>query len=456
MLRYFFLLLIFVVSLSALSDRETLNRADKLLNSSSKSEKFRAYSDYKNLYLRSIMNDDRTLKIKSLKGIVKSAKTLNIDASQYVRELKKLEKKSSKRKVKSSKSKGTGVHVLKNARWRGSDLLLKFDSKLQSSQVKYFTMYNKKNRHYKYVFDIKNSVLQRNYNLGNKKISRVRIAQYKSTIVRLVLEDNKKLNIKFKRENNALVVMFKKSSLKSHKSYVKKEPLYSGRVDSDKVIVIDAGHGGKDPGAIGYKRYREKTIVMSIAKELKSILNARGYRVYLTRSGDKFIKLSNRTKYANRKNADIFISIHANAVPKKDALKTHGIECYFLAKSRSSRAKEVASMENSADLSDMNFYGKESFLNTLGSHNIVASNKLAIDLQRGMLGSLKKSYRDVHDAGVREGPFWVLVGAQMPSVLVEVGFVTHPKEASRLVSSRYQKKLALGLANGVERYFINN
>ena len=104
----------------------------------------------------------------------------------------------------------------------------------------------------------------------------------------------------------------------------------------------------------------------------------------------------------------------------------------------------------------MNFYGKESFLNTLSSHNIVASNKLAIDLQRGMLGSLKKSYKNVHDGGVREGPFWVLVGAQMPSVLVEIGFISHPTESRRLVTSKYQKKLAYGLADGIERYFANS
>ena len=100
--------------------------------------------------------------------------------------------------------------------------------------------------------------------------------------------------------------------------------------------------------------------------------------------------------------------------------------------------------------------GAESFLNTLSSHNIIAANKLAIDLQRGMLGSLNKSYKDVHDGGVREGPFWVLVGAQMPSVLVEVGFISHPEEAKRLIDSKYQEQLALGLANGVERYFLNN
>ena len=103
----------------------------------------------------------------------------------------------------------------------------------------------------------------------------------------------------------------------------------------------------------------------------------------------------------------------------------------------------------------MNFYGKESFLNTLNSHNIIAANKLAIDLQRSALLSLKKRYKYIKDAGVREGPFWVLVGAQMPAVLVEVGFITNPREARRLVNRTYQKTLAKGLANGVERYFIN-
>jgi len=470
MIKYLFLLLVFVVSLSALNDREILSRADRLLKSSDKSEKFRAYNDYKNLYLRSIMNDNDALKVKSLKGIIKSAKSLKIDASQYSNELKKTErtvtsyKKSLNKYQQQSRDnniKVNSVNLLQTAHWSSNNLLLEFNGKIFSSQIKYFTMYNKKNGHYKYVFDIKRAVLERQYNLKHRNILRIKIAQYKPNILRLVIENDKKLNIKFKRESNRVVVMLDNNS-KNFKSI--SNPKYNApkeynppkRVDRDKIIVIDAGHGGKDPGAIGYKKYKEKTIVMRIAKELKSILNNRGYRVYFTRAGDKFIKLSNRTKYANRKNADIFISIHANAVPKKYAEKAHGIECYFLAKSRSSRAKEVASMENSADLSDMNFYGKESFLNTLGSHNIVAANKLAIDLQRGMLGTLKKSYSDVHDGGVREGPFWVLVGAQMPSVLVEVGFVSHPKEAMRLVSSKYQKKLALGLANGIERYFINN
>jgi N-acetylmuramoyl-L-alanine amidase len=220
--------------------------------------------------------------------------------------------------------------------------------------------------------------------------------------------------------------------------------------------VIDPGHGGKDPGALGYRRYREKAVTLQIAKELKKILKSRGYKVYMTRERDRFIRLRNRTKYANDKHADIFISIHANAVSKKHANSVHGIESYFLSPSRSSRAKRVAAMENKADLEDLNFYGKQCFLNTINSHNIIAANKLAIDLQRGALATLQKKYKNVKDAGVREGPFWVLVGAQMPAVLVEVGFITHPTEAQRLANRAYQRTMAQGLANGIERYFIHN
>ncbi|MDA3907526.1 MAG: N-acetylmuramoyl-L-alanine amidase, partial [Sulfurimonas sp.] len=244
-----------------------------------------------------------------------------------------------------------------------------------------------------------------------------------------------------------------KSQLNKYK-YIPKT-ISPQRADRNKVIVIDAGHGGKDPGAVGYRNYREKVIVYKISQELKKILRARGYKVHMTRDRDKFVKLSKRTDYANKKKADIFVSIHANAVGRNNANKVHGIECYFLSPSRSKLAERVAAKENTADLSEMNRYGKNTFLNFLNSHKIVASNKLAIDLQRGMLGSLNKKYK-VKDGGVREGPFWVLVGAQMPAVLVEVGFISHPQEAKKLVDPKYRKTIAIGLANGIERYFAKN
>jgi len=462
MFRLFSLFFILVVSIHALSDSAILKRADGFMKTSNKSNQFRAYNDYKNLYLRSIMAEDNKLKISALEGIVKSGDKLRIDTYQYSKELLELKPKSKFKtsknktlKIKNKKIKLRSSHKLKSINFKGDRLVLKFDKPLSTKQVNYFTLYDSKKQQYRYIFDIHASMLTKSKALRKKGIKRIKLAQFKPNTLRLVIENNKKLKIRFKKDLEQLSISINDSNKIIPHAKSLKRGVTPFRLDRNKVIVIDAGHGGKDPGAVGYRRYREKIVVMDIAKELKAILKSRGYKVYMTRDRDKFVKLSNRTKYANKKDADIFISIHANAVPKKHAKKVNGIECYFLSKSRSSKAKKVAAKENSADLSDMNFYGKQSFLNTVNSHNIVASNKLAIDLQRGMLGSLKKSYKNIHDGGVREGPFWVLVGAQMPSVLVEVGFISHPKEAKRLVSSKYQKKLARGLADGVERYFAN-
>jgi len=464
MFRWIVILFIFVYSLHALGNEDILKRADNLMNNSSKSNQFRAYNDYKNLYLQSLVSENTELKIKSLQGIIKSGKNLKIDVSHYKKELVKLKSLKNNKAIKykpkitttTQKIKLQSLHKLKSINIKYNKLILKFDNKLTSDQLNYFTLYNATHKRYKYVFDIYNAVLTESKSLKKKGITRIKLAQYNSNTLRLVIENTKKLNITFVQKDNKLVVSFLLKSDKSEFKKVKKEHITPTRMDRDKIIVIDAGHGGKDPGAIGYKRYREKVVVLDIAKNLKTILNARGYTVYMTRDTDKFIKLINRTKYANKKDADIFVSIHANAVEKKDAKRVCGVECYFLSPSRSNRAEKVAAKENSADMSLMNIYGKQSFLNVLNHHKIISSNKLAIDLQRGILGTLNKNYKDVKDAGVREGPFWILVGAQMPAVLVEVGFISNPTEAKRLVNTKYQKKFALGIANGIERYFINN
>jgi N-acetylmuramoyl-L-alanine amidase len=480
MIRSFFLLLLLVVSLVAQSNQQLLKRADKFSHSSSKTDQFRAYNDYKNLYLRALLDEDETVRLKALKGIVKSGRKLHIDISKYATELEAYSrnkrvtrqqiKKSPKRvqkierKVQKSTKKRKKLYVrtsnkLNAVQWKESRLILRFEKPLENKQVNYFKMYDAKKKRYKYVFDIHASLLKRSHTLRHKGIDRIRLAQFNQNTLRLVFENKKKLPVRFKIDDTELVIRTVKEQNKkwhSPKAKQRQITLNPPRLDHNKIIVIDPGHGGKDPGATGYKGVREKDVVLKIGRELRSILKARGYKVYMTRSSDKFIKLRNRTKYANRKKADLFISIHANAINKKSAASTQGIECYFLSKSRSSRAKKVAAIENSADLNDLNFYAKESFLNTLNYHNIIAANKLAIDLQRGMLAKLKKNYKNVCDAGVKEGPFWVLVGAQMPAVLVEVGFITHPVEGTRLRSRRYQKQIAQGLANGVERYFLNN
>ncbi len=464
MFRSFILIFFTVVSIYAQSDYSILKRADAFMKTGSKSDQFRAYNDYKNLYLRSLMSSDEKLREKSLDGIVKSGKKLHIDVKSYENELESLrasnKTKTTKRVTKESRQiKITSSHKLKNISWKDADrLVLTFDKKLRKKQINYFTLYDSKKKNYKYVFDIHASMLTKSQTLRKDGINRIKIGQFKPNTLRLVIENNSKVKVNFFRSSNQLTIKMLSTS-KDAKKYIPKisnKPYTPKRTDRNKVIVIDPGHGGKDPGAIGYRKYREKIVVHKVSRHLKNILKKRGYKVYMTRDKDNFIKLSKRTEYANKKRADIFVSIHANAVSKKNAKYAKGVECYFLSPSRSDRAEEVAAQENSADMSDMNLYAKQSFLKFLNHAKTVASHKLAIDLQRGMLGSLNRHYKGVKDGGVREGPFWVLVGAQMPAVLVEVGFITHPTEARRLVDDNYRKRMAEGLADGVERYFANN
>ena len=224
----------------------------------------------------------------------------------------------------------------------------------------------------------------------------------------------------------------------------------------NKTIVIDAGHGGDDVGAVGPNRRYEKVINLNVSKYLYSILKQRGYKVYLTRTNDKFIKVMNRTVLANDKNADIFISVHTNSVPKEKANEVSGIETFFLSPARSERAKRVAALENKSDIREMSSSSKDVFLESLNRPRITASHKLAIDVQAGLLQSTRSKYKDINDSGVREGPFWVLVGAQMPSILVELGYISHPTEGKRLYDKSYQQLLANGIANGVDSYFSKN
>ena len=224
----------------------------------------------------------------------------------------------------------------------------------------------------------------------------------------------------------------------------------------NKTIVIDPGHGGEDAGAVGPSRRYEKVINFNVSKNLYSILKQRGYKVYLTRTNDTFIKVMNRTVLANEKNADLFISIHTNSVPKEKANEVTGIETFFLSPARNERAKRVAAIENKSDIREMSSSSQSVFLESLNRPRITASHKFAIDVQAGLLQATRSKYKDIKDSGVREGPFWVLVGAQMPSILIELGYISHPTESKRLYDKNYQQLLANGIANGVDSYFSKN
>ncbi|WQY71862.1 N-acetylmuramoyl-L-alanine amidase [Helicobacter pylori] len=236
----------------------------------------------------------------------------------------------------------------------------------------------------------------------------------------------------------------------------KNDTLIKTKRKKHKKIVLDAGHGGKDCGAMSANLVCEKDIVLEVVKFLHKELKKRGYSVLLTRDKDIYIDLVARTELANKKSADLFISVHANSIPKRSTSNAHGIETYFLSTARSERARKVAEQENKDDVNLMDYFSKSLFLNSLNTQRLIVSNKLAIDVQYGMLQSIRKNYPDVVDGGVREGPFWVLAGALMPSILIEIGYNSHAIESKRIQSKPYQKILAKGIADGIDSFFSKN
>ncbi|WQW77357.1 N-acetylmuramoyl-L-alanine amidase [Helicobacter pylori] len=261
-------------------------------------------------------------------------------------------------------------------------------------------------------------------------------------------------------ERNAKKEIPKKEAENESKNQVfiaeKNDTFIKTKRKKHKKIVLDAGHGGKDCGAMSANLVCEKDIVLEVVKFLHKELKKRGYSVLLTRDKDIYIDLVARTELANKKSADLFISVHANSIPKHSTSNAHGIETYFLSTARSERARKVAEQENKDDVNLMDYFSKSLFLNSLNTQRLIVSNKLAIDVQYGMLQSVRKNYPDVVDGGVREGPFWVLAGALMPSILIEIGYNSHAIESKRIQSKPYQKILAKGIADGIDSFFSKN
>ncbi|GAA7612504.1 N-acetylmuramoyl-L-alanine amidase [Helicobacter pylori] len=261
-------------------------------------------------------------------------------------------------------------------------------------------------------------------------------------------------------ERSAKKEIPKKEAKKESKNQVfiaeKNDTFIKTKRKKHKKIVLDAGHGGKDCGAMSANLVCEKDIVLEVVKFLHKELKKRGYSVLLTRDKDIYIDLVGRTELANKKSADLFISVHANSIPKRSTSNAHGIETYFLSTARSERARKVAEQENKDDVNLMDYFSKNLLLNSLNTQRLIVSNKLAIDVQYGMLQSVRKNYPDVVDGGVREGPFWVLAGALMPSILIEIGYNSHAIESKRIQSKPYQKILAKGIADGIDSFFSKN
>jgi N-acetylmuramoyl-L-alanine amidase len=213
-------------------------------------------------------------------------------------------------------------------------------------------------------------------------------------------------------------------------------------------IVIDPGHGGHDPGAKG-KGVSEAELVLDVALRLEKLLQqVPGVDVILTRRTDEFIQLPERTAIANREGADLFLSIHANASASAQA---HGIETYFLNFANNQSAAAVAARENAASTQAMG--GLPDFVKAIAMNNkLDESRDFALHVQRSMVERQRAANKTLRDLGVKQAPFVVLIGANMPSVLAEMGFVTNAQEAKLLKANAYRQKIAESLFNAIRKY----
>ncbi len=214
-----------------------------------------------------------------------------------------------------------------------------------------------------------------------------------------------------------------------------------------KTIIIDAGHGGKDPGT-QHNGIVERNLTLKMANLVSERLRKQGFTVILTRTKDEFIALDRRTQIANEKKADLFLSIHVNA--SRDE-RICGFETYYLDYARTESASSVASRENASSGKSMNEI-QGILADLIGRSKTQESLSLATLIQENSLGTLRKKNFTAYDNGVRSALFLVLIGARMPSVLVELGYCTNPDEAKRLNSEAYLATMADGIVQGVLAY----
>ncbi|HIJ94200.1 MAG TPA: AMIN domain-containing protein [Desulfuromonadales bacterium] len=214
-------------------------------------------------------------------------------------------------------------------------------------------------------------------------------------------------------------------------------------------IVVDPGHGGHDPGAVGPNGIQEKDVVLAIGLKLRDLFKEEmGLDVVMTRSTDVFIPLEERTAIANKVGADLFLSVHANAANNRSA---SGIETYYLNLAKTEKAAQLAAKENGTSLEKVSVLQAILF-DLMANYKLNDSAHLADEVQKSLHKKIRSSYNDVKNLGVKQGPFYVLVGASMPSILVEAAFLSNNVEESRLKEDYYQDMTAEGILEGVRSY----
>lgn len=329
---------------------------------------------------------------------------------------------------------------------------------------KVFILKAKSGKPARLVIDLENANLSADYQdlmLKDTPLSSIRSASRNKSDLRIVLELKESVNPKsfILRPNDTyghrLVVDLYPNDTKKKTSVAKTSQSINGRRDI--IVAIDAGHGGEDPGALGPKGTHEKTVVLEIAKKLTDYINAkRGYKAVLVRTGDYYVGLRQRTEIAKKMRADLFVSIHADAF---DSPKVHGASVFALSHkgATSETARLLANKENAADL-----IGGVGDVSLMDKDVVLAGVLLDLSMTASLDSSLKVGSMvlkhmggatTLHKKQIEQAGFAVLKSADIPSILVETGFISNPNEENKLRSKSHQTKLANSIFKGVHSFF---
>ncbi len=316
------------------------------------------------------------------------------------------------------------------------------------------TLFNNKQLFLLEIFNCKNWSKQTNVTCDTKVVKNIQIKENnnKSTTIQISIKNLQNYKIfplkPFKNKPHRLVIDF----------FPKKNSKISSNVNIQieikrKIVVIDPGHGGQDPGAIGYRGIKEKDIVLRIAKNLQSLINETlpNVQAYLTRKGDYYIPLRDRVKFAHQYKADVFISLHINASRKK---RVEGASVYYLSEMGASdkAADLLAKRENESDLIAGIKFSEDKLLNTIlidlvQTYTINESVKLCQFMLNGLIEE------GFYNEGIKCANFAVLKSPSIPSILLEIGYITNIKDAKKINNPKYQKKIAKKLFNSLAVYF---
>jgi len=302
--------------------------------------------------------------------------------------------------------------------------------------------------------DLKNSIRGRNIEkftpINDNLLRDVRAGQYKPNVVRVVVDIKSIKTYKIFSLKHPFRVVLDMSGDSMEAGSTARSQKKTTAATGKRRIVVDPGHGGHDFGSSGYlKKVYEKDIALQIAGRLaKKIREKLPYEVLMTRNNDRYLTLEERTAIANTKNADLFISIHTNDSVNQD---TYGIETYSLNLATDNAEISVAARENATstkNISDLQTILTDIMQNT----KINESSLLASYIQDASCNYLRRRYTHIKNKGVKKAPFYVLLGARMPAILIETSFISNPRECKRLTSARYQEHLCEGILNGIRKY----